>query len=141
MRILQGILFVIGGAALGTVLGFLGLAILVDLLQAPGGEPSSRGFGQYIGGLICGAPVGAITGLAGSLVYYRAQSRPGTWTLAVWGGMAMGLAIGASIAFNWSVAREFAWLGTTLLLLGGSTAGGLLASIGATIYESTKRSR
>ena len=135
-------LIVVGGAALGTVLGFFGVAILAELLQGPGGEPAGRAFGQYIGGLVCGAPLGAITGLVGSIVFFlRTQYRSGTWSAIVWGGMLLGLLAGALVSFTWGLVGEFGWIGRTLFLLAGSTAGGILASIGATIYESTTKSR
>src|SRR5262245_46063129 len=86
VRYLQNVLLVIGTTALSTVLGIIAVAAAVGLVQKPGGEPWTRGFGQYVGGLACGAPLGAVVGLVAGIGFIRAQEDSAVWSPVVWVG-------------------------------------------------------
>ncbi|MGE3315713.1 MAG: hypothetical protein AB7O26_11425 [Planctomycetaceae bacterium] len=129
MRIVQIVLLIVGMTALGTLLGTLGIVFVISLLQAPTGEPWTRGFGQYIGGMVCGAPLGATLGLVFSIVFIRAQVSWDVWPLNVWGGIAVGVLAAIWTTFLWvDSGYEIVWLGL-FLVLAFSTAGGLLGAL------------
>ncbi len=129
MRFLQAILLVIGSTALGTCLGYLGLILTIASLQRPGGEPWQAGFGQHLGGLICGAPLGSLIGLALSLGWMSAREESRAWDLPVWLGVLVGLVLGPIASFRWNLHQAMGWWGTAVLTIASGAAGGLLAGI------------
>lgn len=140
MRYIQSLLFVIGMTALGTVLGFFALAIVLSLFQRPGAEPWTEGFGQYIGGLVCGAPLGALSGLAASVGYVIAQEDSTPWSPLVWIGILAGLLAGAGLAVHLGMASgNQSWIPVTLVATGGGSAGGILGRVGLALYSVVRR--
>lgn len=138
MQFLQSILMVVGTTALGTVLGVLGVAETISLLQAPRGEPWTRGFGQYIGGLVCGAPMGALGGFVAGLSAISLSRDRGPWRPPVWLGVLLGLAGGAAFAWYQGMASGNQWwVAVTVVSIAGGTAGGYLTSMTLAGYEAT----
>jgi hypothetical protein len=137
VRYVQGILVIIGSTALSTVLGVLAIAALVGLFQRPGGEPWTRGFGQYIGGLVCGALLGALVGFVGSLGFIRAQDDNGPWHPIAWIGIALGLVAGTALSFHWGMASGNQWeLVVALVAFASGTAGGIFARLVLAVFRS-----
>lgn len=130
MRFLQNLLLIVGMTALSTVLGIFAVGAVVGLMQRPGGEPWTRGFGQYIGGLVCGAPGGAIAGLIGSLCLVGGRGDRDLWSPAVWVGILLGLAAGIGLSFHWGMTSgHYWWLVVAIVAAATGAAGGVLASL------------
>ena len=129
MRFLQNVLLVVGSTALGTSLGYFGLIFVMASMQRPGGEPSSAGFGQYLGGLFCGAPLGSLAGLALSVGWMNARDHPRVWGVFVWLGVLLGLALGPVLSFRWSAHQGTGWWGTAVVTAACGTVGGLVAGV------------
>lgn len=125
VRIVQIVLLVAGTTALGTILGFVGIASFLSLFQSQQGEPWTRGFGQYIGGLVCGAPFGAIAGLVLGVTIARAQDGRENWSWMTWLGVGLGAATGSGIAVSWMPTREYGIWAMLILALACGTLGGL----------------
>ncbi|WP_165250136.1 hypothetical protein [Paludisphaera soli] len=141
MRWLQAFLLILGSAALGTTLGFFGLAVVAASMQRPGGEPWQAGYGQYMAGLFCGAPVGAMIGFASGLARVCSRHQAGIWSRLVWAGVALGVAAGAFLSFRFGVHRGMGWWGTAVASLGFATLGGILAGLVAEARRPDGRSR
>jgi hypothetical protein len=103
VRSLQNVLLVIGSTALGTSLGYFGLILIIASMQRPGGEPWQAGFGQYLGGLICGAPLGSLAGLALCVGWIGTRDQPRVWSVFVWLGVLLGLALGPVVSSRWNI--------------------------------------
>ena len=129
MRFLQNVLLIIGTTALGTSVGYFGLILVIASMQRPGGEPSQMGIGQYLGGLFCGAPLGSLTGLALSVGWMRAREQPRVWSVFVWLGILIGLAMGPVVSFRWSVHQGTGWWGTAVVTAACGTVGGFVAAV------------
>jgi hypothetical protein len=129
MRILQNVLVVIGSMALGTTLGYSGLVFVIASMQRSGGEPWQAGFGQYLGGLICGAPLGAVAGLAASAGWIHSREEFQRWSALVWLGVFFGLVVGLAASFRSNVHQGLGWWGTTVLTAACGMAGGLIGNI------------
>jgi len=138
LRLAQSVLTVLGVTALTTVGGFFGLAILLDLVQT-GSDPVGRGFGQYIGGMICGAPLGALLGFAISLAYVRAQQGSETWSPFVWMGVALGSAAAIARCFFWWLDGRLDWWGIPAGVLIVGTAGGIVGRVVQAATEAGSR--
>ena len=140
MRFLQSLLLLVGGICLGTVAGFFAVALCVAALQPDRQEePWTRGFGQYIGGLVCGAPLGAIAGLILGIVRVRAQQA--VWHPAVWLGIVAGLALGPLLSFRFGVSEGFGWWGIAAVSAICGIAGGGLAGLALAIKKSATKRR
>jgi hypothetical protein len=129
VRFLQSVLLAIGGTALGTVLGYFGLILVIALMQRPGGEPWQAGFGQYLGGLLCGAPFGSLVGLTLSLRWIRSRDQSRVWSVFEWFGVVLGLAMGPVMSFRWNVHRGTGWWGTAVVTAACGIVGGLVAGV------------
>jgi hypothetical protein len=142
MRFLQNILSTVGMTALSTVFGFLAVAALTALTQRPSEEPWTRGFGQYLGGLICGAPLGAAVGFLGSILFIRVQDGSVPWNPIVWLGILLGLLTGTTLSFHWGMTSgQHWWLAVTVLAAASATVGGLLARLGLAVCKSVTKTR
>jgi hypothetical protein len=138
MRYLQNLLFIIGATALSTIAGTLVIGVVVGLFQRPGGEPWTRGFGQYIGALVCGAPLGALLGLAGSISFVLSRSEGQTWSPFVSVGIVLGASAGTALAFHLGLASGNQWwLPVTVVAIASGAAGGFLAGAAVAIYRAT----
>lgn len=135
MRSLQDVLLVIGSTALGTLLGYFGLILVIASMQRPGGEPWQAGFGQYLGGLLCGAPLGSLTGLALSVGWIRARDRPRVWSVLVWLGVLLGFAMGPVVSSRWNAHQGTGWWGTAVVTAACATAGGFVAGVCLEFWE------
>ncbi|MGQ0633988.1 MAG: hypothetical protein ACT4QC_05240 [Planctomycetaceae bacterium] len=134
MRYIQNLLFVIGTTALSTIAGAFVIGAVVALLQRPGGEPWTRGFGQYIGALVCGLPLGALVGLVGSVSFVFSRGEHEVWSVFVWLGIALGVLAGTALAFHWDLTTGNQWwLPVTLVAIASGAAGGFLAGAAVAI--------
>jgi hypothetical protein len=102
--------------AFGSVLGFAALAFL-------GGEPWLRGFGQLLGGLICGIPFGAVVGLSWAIYWIRARYESEAWNVIVWLAILLGCLTGAVIRFGWRMPDKISWIGTAVFVIACGTMG------------------
>jgi hypothetical protein len=141
MRILQCVLLTAGLAALGTILGIAGIAFFVSLLQSNSGEPWQRGFGQYIGGFVCGAPLGAICGLIVGIAMARAQDGLENWSWMAWGGVFLGAMIGVWIAMSWSATSQYGLWSILLLALAFGTVGGFAGGLASASRPRRRKSK
>jgi hypothetical protein len=139
VRSLQNVLLVIGSTALGTSLGYFGLILVIASMQRPGGEPWQAGFGQYLGGLICGAPLGSLAGLALSVGWMCAQDQPRVWSVFVWLGVLVGLALGPVVSFRWNVYQGTGWWGTAVVTVACGTLGGFVGAVCSGSWNGWKR--
>ena len=131
MRFIQNILLVIGTTSLGTVSGGLCLMFLVSLLESKKGE--WRGYGAYLIGYGCGAPLGAILGCGGA-VSWIARGQPRTpWSVATWTGIVLGLSVGLVAAIHWGLTRH--WWALVVVAATSGTLGGFLASTVVLLWE------
>lgn len=130
---------VIGSTALGTVLGYFGLILVIASMQRSGGEPWQAGFGQYLGGLICGAPLGSLAGLALSVGWMCTRDQPRVWSVFVWLGVLLGLALGPVVSFRWNIHQGTGWWGTAMVTAACGTVGGFVAGVFAGYREGWKR--
>lgn len=122
--------------ALGAVLGFFAVAVVLSLVQRPGAEPWTAGFGQYIGGLVCGAPLGALVGLAASVGYVIAHEDVTLWSPLVWIGILAGLLAGVGLAVHLGMASGNQWwIPVTLVAVAGGSAGGVLGRLGLALFS------
>lgn len=128
MRFLQGFLLVVGSLVLGTVAGFFAVMILMDLMIPVRGEPSTRGYGSFVGGLFCGAPLGMLIALVGSVGWLRSRDEP--WSMFVWLGVLLGLVVGLFVTYLWVERRGIGgWWVASLFLPACGTLGGILAGL------------
>jgi hypothetical protein len=142
LRILQNILLVVGAMSLGTFGAFCAVAFLLGSIQPDRHEePWTRGFGQALGGLICGAPLGALTGLAASLVWIGARHDRAAWSVVVWLGILLGLLMGPSVSFRLGLHNGFGWWGTALVTAACGTVGGSLAGMALAIGKPATKVR
>ncbi len=139
MRSLQNVFLVIGSTALGTSLGYFGLILVIASMQRSGGEPWQAGFGQYLGGLICGAPLGSLAGLAFSVGWICAHDRSRVWSVLVWFGVLLGLALGPVVSSRWHVHQATGWWGTAVFSAACGTVGGFVAGACLGFWEGWKR--
>ena len=139
MRFLQNALLVVGSTALGTTLGYFALILVLTSMQRPGGEPSQAGFGQYLGGLFCGAPLGSLAGLALSVAWMRARDQPRVWNVFVWLGVLLGLATGPVVSFRWNVHQGTGWWGTSVVTAACGAVGGFVAGVCSEFWEGRVR--
>lgn len=140
MRYLQNTLLIIGTTALSTVAGVFAVGALVGLFQRPGGEPWTRGFGQYIGGLVCGAPLGALAGFIGSISFVGAQSESRSWNPLVWIGIVLGIAAGIALCFHWGMTSGNQWeLVVALVAIATGAAGGIVAHAILALYRAVSK--
>jgi hypothetical protein len=139
VRFLQNVLLVIGSTALGTSLGFFGLILVIASMQRSGGEPWQAGFGQYLEGLICGAPLGSLTGLALSVGWICAREESRVWSGLVWIGLLLGLALGPAVGFRWNVHQGMGWWGTAVVTVACGAVGGFAAGVCSGSWEGWKR--
>jgi hypothetical protein len=140
VRYIQNLLFVIGTTALSTVAGAFAIGAVIALFQRPGGEPWTRGFGQYIGALVCGLPLGALVGLVGSVSFVLSRRERGIWSPFVWVGIALGLLAGTTVAFRWGMASGNQWwLPVALVAIASGAAGGFLAGAAVAVYRAAAR--
>ena len=139
MRFLQNLFLVIGSTALGTTLGYFGLMLVIASMQRPGGEPWQKAYGQYLGGLICGAPLGSLAGLALSLGYMLARDQSRVWSIFVWLGVLLGLVLGPVVSFRWNVHQGTSWWGTAVVTVACGSVGGFVAGACSGSSEGRKR--
>lgn len=141
MRYLQNLLLIIGTTALSTVAGIVGVGLLVALFQRPGGEPWTAGFGQYIGGLVCGTPLGALIGLVGSISFIFSQDETAPWNPIIWLGIVLGLLAGTALAFHWGMASGNQWwLPVSVVAVASGSAGGFLARLALEVFRLANKS-
>ena len=100
----------------------------------------------YIGGLLFGAPLGALVGLVGGICGVRSQYRRDTWNRVVWAGILFGLLMSISdpaqsIRMVKSLSQAYGWFGATFFKIACGTVGGILAATGQAIYRFTKKAR
>ena len=141
VRFLQNILLVIGSTALGTVLGYFGLILLIASMQRPGGEPWQAGVGQYLGGLICGAPLGSLTGLGVSIGWIRERDELRVWSAFVWLGVLLGLVMGPVVSSHWNIHQGTGWWGTAVVIAACGTVGGMVASGSLALWKAERKTR
>lgn len=139
VRSLQNLLLILGSTALGTVLGYFGLILLIASLQRPGSEPWQAGFGQYLGGLICGAPLGSLLGLGLVIGWIRSRDPGPAWSVFIWLGVILGLTLGPALSFRWNVHQGTGWWGTAVVTAACGTVGGFLASVCLSVWEGRNR--
>jgi hypothetical protein len=139
VRPLQDVLLVIGSTALGTSLGYFGLILVIAAMQKPGDEPWQAGLGQYLGGLLCGAPLGSLAGLALSVGWMRARDRARVWSGFIWLGVLLGLALGPVVSLRWNVHQGTGWWGTAVMTAACGTVGGFVAAVCLGIREAGMR--
>lgn len=97
LRLIQNILFVLGGASTALV-AVSGLAFVGCLLILPSG-PDAWGAIVVLQILAIGGGIlGAIAGLLGS-IYFVLQQRTKLWSVGTWIGVAVGLAAGLVLRF------------------------------------------
>src|SRR5262249_33695280 len=102
---------------------------LMDWMDTRREEPSSRGFGQLMGGLFCGAPLGTLVGLLGSIGWLRARDEFRAWNPLVWMGVLLGLVSGVGATYRRNEhAGPGSWV-LALLLPASGTVGGILAAL------------
>lgn len=130
MRFIQNTLLVIGAAALGTVPGFWCLAFPFSLIESKEG----RGFGSFMIGYGCGAPLGAILGFVGAVCWItRGQSRDTSWSVATWTGYVLGLIVGLVAARHWGLTRQ--WWAMAVVAAAAGTLGGIVATTTVGIWK------
>jgi hypothetical protein len=129
VRFLQNVHLVIGSTVLGTSLGYFGLILVIASMQRSGGEPWQAGFGQYLGGLTCGAPLGSLAGLAMSVGWMCARDQSRVWSVFVWFGVLLGLVLGPVVSFRWNVHQGMGWSGTAVVTAACTTVGGFVAGV------------
>lgn len=140
MRIFQNVLVVVGATALGTVLGFFGLALFIASLQRPGGEPWQAGYGQFLGGFFCGMPVGAIVGLVLSACWIMRREVHRGWGPLIWMGVVLGLTAGLAWTFRWNARGGPGWWVAALLMPACGAVGGMFASLVTAIRAGVRTS-
>ncbi|WP_165220532.1 hypothetical protein [Aquisphaera insulae] len=128
MRFIRDSLLIVGSASLGTMLGFFGLVFLAGMMARPGQEPWQTGFGQYMGGLFCGAPLGLLSGIIAAFAWLRAREAPEGWDVFVWLGIVAGLAVGPFLAERLGLRQGFGWWGTALVAASSATLGGMVGN-------------
>jgi hypothetical protein len=142
MRFLQGLLLVVGSLALGTVAGFFAVALLMDRMIPVRGEPSTRGYGSFIGGLFCGAPLGTLVGLVGSIGWLRAQDEPRPWSRFVWLGVLLGFVAGLVVTYRWDERGGIGgWWVASLVVPACGTVGGILAGLALAVRDAVADAR
>jgi hypothetical protein len=136
MKYVQNLLLIIGTTALCTVLGILAVVVVTGLFQRPGQEPWTQAFGQYIGGLVCGAPLGALAGLVGSISFIFSQDETLPWSPIVWMGILLGLLTGVALAVHLGMASGNQWwIAVAVVAVACANAGGVLARMGLALYR------
>jgi hypothetical protein len=125
--LIQNVLLLIVSTAVGVMLGFLALAAVVASMQKPTTEPWLNGMGQLHGGLICGAPLGAIAGLVVGVALMRGE----VWSGWVWLGILLGL-VCAPFAYL-RLNDSFDWYQMALILAACGMAGGLIGGVASVI--------
>jgi peptidoglycan/LPS O-acetylase OafA/YrhL len=138
MRFFQGLLLVVGSLALGTVAGFFAVAFLMDWMDTRREEPSSRGYGELMGGLFCGAPMGTLVALVGSVGWIRAQDEPRPWSPFVWLGVLLGLVAGIVLTYRWNEHGGPGWWVASLVLPACGTVGGILAGLALAVRNAVQ---
>src|SRR5262249_10939738 len=116
-----------------------GLIFVIASMQRSGGEPWQAGFGQYLGGLICGAPLGSLAGLALSVGWMCTRDQSRVWSVFVWFGVLLGLALGLVVCFRWNVHQGMGWWGTAVVTAACGTVGGFVAGVCSGFWEGWKR--
>jgi hypothetical protein len=142
MRYLQNVLLLIGSTSLGTVLGFFALAAVVASMQRPGGEPWTAGFGQYLGGMICGLPLGALTGLGLGIAFMRReQHKP--WSGLVRAGILAGILAGPYALYRLRGDQAFSlgWWVIAVVSVVSGTLGGVIAGCVSVIWNAIQERR
>jgi hypothetical protein len=144
---MERLLLVIGVTALGAVTGCLALIFLTSLVVRPQ-SAESGGFavlGWLLAGLFCGAPLGGIVGLVLGLRWLTQQA-DAAWGLAVWIGVACGVALGVVgtcswynpySAHPWPVVVRWPsfWLFTGTITAALGTLGGVVARLGTALWR------
>lgn len=142
MRFVQKILLIVGLTALSTIVGVFAVGAAVALVQRPGGEPWTRGFGQYIGGLVCGAPLGALCGFGGSVAFVLSQDDDAPWPLPIWGGILLGLLAGVALSVSWGLnSGNQWWIVVALVATTTATLGGFVTYLALAMWRTFKRSQ
>jgi hypothetical protein len=141
MRFLQNALLVLGSTVFGTVLGFVALAALVASIQAPRGEPWQRGYGQFLGGAFCGAPLGTLAGFVVSLGWIRTRPASRVWGPFLWLGIVSGLVAGVVYCASWMNHGGPGWWVAALVVPACGTVGGILASSALALVAPAKQGR
>lgn len=135
MRLIQNVLRLVGGTALGTAAGFGGLVFLLTLLEKPG---EWRGYGALLGGLFCGAPLGALVGLMAAFWWIgRRQGRDRLWGPTNWAGILLGLAAGYAAALRWGLRPGHAadrWA-LAVVAVAAANLGGILAGVAVALWK------
>jgi hypothetical protein len=138
VRFLQSVLLVIGSTALGTTLGYFGLILVAASMQRPGQEPWQAAYGQFMAGLMCGAPLGSLAGLCLSFGWIISRDRSRVWGVFVWLGVLLGLALGPVVSHRWQVDQAAGWWGTAIVSAACGTVGGLIAAACVGSWEDRK---
>ena len=142
MRFFQGFLLVVGSMALGTVAGLFAVTLLMDRMIPVRGEPSTRGYGSLVGGLFCGAPLGTLVALAGSIGWLRSRDEPRLWSPFVWLGVLLGLIAGLVVSYRWDERGGIGgWWVASLVLPACGTVGGILAGLALAVRNAVEETR
>jgi hypothetical protein len=131
MRYIQDVLLLNGSMLLGTVMCYFVLIAVVASMQRPGGEPWTAGFGQYLGGMICGLPLGALTGLGVGIAFMRRER----WSGLVWAGILAGLLAGPFVSNRLRIDQAFGWWGIAVIVVASGTLGGVIAGCASAIWN------
>jgi hypothetical protein len=131
LRLLQNILVVVGAICVGLVATFYAFAILF----ANRGSPETRGYGIYIGGLFCVAPLGVIFGVMVSIGWLRASQHDALWSKFVWLGIAVGLGMGPFVSFSVGPHSDFGWWATWIVTIACGAVGGIIAGVTSTLQK------
>ena len=98
-------------------------------LFANRGAPETKGYGIYIGGLFCVAPLGVILGLMVSISWLRARQHHAIWSKFVWLGIAVGLVMGPFVSFSVGPHSDFGWWATWIVTVACAAVGGIIAGV------------
>jgi cytochrome bd-type quinol oxidase subunit 2 len=126
LRLLQNIAVVVGAICVALVSTFYAFVILI----ADKGDPETRGYGIYIGGLFCVAPLGVILGVMASILWIRARRHDALWSKFVWLGIAVGLVLGPFLSFSRIGPHDdFGWWATWIVTIASGALGGFMVSV------------
>lgn len=140
MRFIQNVLLILGAVAVGVTVGFFAVALLLSVMQPDRHEePWTRAYGQFLGGMICGAPLGGIVGIVFAIVRIRSRDEHKLWGWVTWGGILSGLMAGPLLSWRLEMDEAFGWLGTACVTVASGAAGGMAASLAHRVFRAGSR--